>query len=305
MSGIAKSLCTGCSCPGKGRLGSGIMTGNTAQVAGHGFGGTNSAVLAAKGQYAGNAALIPPQVGGTGDLHVGNSYTTKMLQDAGVNGTTLKIEQKLPFNFVKQPNASLKGPVGRSPAFSSSAKTLKGGRGKKGYSHPKKGKASRTKKGRKDFTTKKGHKYFNRRGHRQKRAQGSRKVRHPYKKSGGVGKKGYSHPKKGKASRSMKGLKDFTTKLGHKYFNRKGHRQNYAQGSRKLGLPFQMGGSAPFPSNDNRILSAGNPNLNTKAQPGFNTNKGYTISPDSGVGGMFANPIPINGYKTCSTAPKV
>ena len=84
----------------------------------------------------------------------------------------------------------------------------------------------------------------------------------------------------------------------------RGHRQKRAQGSRMIRLPFQMGGSAPFPSSDNNILSAGQPNLNTKAQPGFNTNKGYTLSPDSGVGGMYANPIPIDSYKTCSTAPK-
>ena len=304
MSGITNSLCTGCSCPGKGRLGSGVMTGHTAQVYGRGFGGTNSSVTAAKGVYAANAALIPNQRGGTGVPSATNSYTVKMAEDAGVNGTTLKEYEKLPFNLVKQNVVSASAPKGKSSQAFKNSLTLKGGRGKKGYSHPKKGQASRTKKGRKDFTTKKGHKYFNRRGHRQKHAQGSRKVRNPYKKSGGVGKKGYSHPKKGQASRTKKGRKDFTTKKGHKYFNRRGHRQKRAQGSRMIRLPFQMGGSAPFPSSDNNILSAGQPNLNTKAQPGFNTNKGYTLSPDSGVGGMYANPIPIDSYKTCSTAPK-
>jgi len=275
MSGIAKSLCTGCSCAGNGRLNGGVMTGNTTQVAGHGFSGTNSSILAAKGQYAGNAALIQPQMGGSPGPSSGNSYTTKMQPGAGVNGTTLNTTKGLPFNFVKQSNAGLggKGPKGYSPFFSSKAKTLKGGRGKKGYSHPKKGRASRTKKGRKNFTTKKGNKYYNRRGHRQKRAQKSRKVRNTYKKSVG---------------------------LGNKYSNHMGYRHNYAK-SRKARLPYQMGGSSPFPSNDNMMLPAGNPSLNTKAPSGFNTNKGYTINPDSGVGGMFANPIPINGYKTCST----
>ena len=311
MSKLAKSLCmgcksTGCSCPGKGRLGSGIMTGETAQVMGHGFAGISSNVVAAKGQFARNATVVPPapQSGGTGRPSALDTYGIDVVKGAGVIGTPLKEHVGVPFKLVGRGSITAGDVKGRSPHFSSSAVTLKGGRGKKGYSHPKKGQKSRTKKGRKDFTTKKGNKYFNRRGHRERHAQGSRRMRNPYNKSGGVGKKGYSHPKKGQKSRTKKGRKDFTTKKGHKYFNRRGHRQKRAQGSRKIRLPFQMGGTAPFPSNDNNILSAGQPNLNTKAQPGFNTNKGYTINPDSGVGGMFANPIPINSYKTCSTAPK-
>ena len=35
----------------------------------------------------------------------------------------------------------------------------------------------------------------------------------------------YRHPKKGQRSRTMKGRKDFTTKKGHKFYNRQGHRQ--------------------------------------------------------------------------------
>ena len=221
------------------------------------------------------AKLLQPKIGEFVNSSAINSYGTGVLTGAGAIGTPLKIEERLPFNFVKKSNASLsrKVPKGISSVFSKNAKTFKGGRGKKGYSHPKKGRASRTNKGRKDFTTKKGHKYFNRIGHRQKRTQRSRKVRKPYKKLGGVGK----------------------------YSKRRGRRQNYAKRSRNLRLPYQMGGTSPFPSNDNMMLPAGNPSLNTKAPSGFNTNKGYTINPDSGVGGMFANPTPINGYKTCST----
>jgi len=59
-----------------------------------------------------------------------------------------------------------------------------GGRGAKGYSHPKKGQKSRTHKGRLAFTTKRGNKYFDRHGHRKRHAQGSRKKRHPYMKGG-------------------------------------------------------------------------------------------------------------------------
>ena len=54
----------------------------------------------------------------------------------------------------------------------------RGGMGKKGYSHPKKGQRSRTRKGRKAFVTHKGDKYYNRRRHRQRGKHG----RKPYSK---------------------------------------------------------------------------------------------------------------------------
>lgn len=38
-------------------------------------------------------------------------------------------------------------------------------------------------------------------------------------------RRGFVHPKKGQKSRTMRGRKDFTTKKGNKYFNRKGKRQ--------------------------------------------------------------------------------
>ena len=90
----------------------------------------------------------------------------------------------------------------------------RGGVGKKGYSHPKRGQKSRTRKGNKDFTTKKGNKVFHRRRHYV------RKTRKPYRKRrGGVGIKGFSHPKAGQASLTRKGNKDFTTKKGNMDFD--------------------------------------------------------------------------------------
>jgi hypothetical protein len=61
-------------------------------------------------------------------------------------------------------------------------------------------------------------------GKRKKRRTKRRRRR------GGTGKKGYSHPKKGRKSRTRKGNKDFTTKRGNKVFHRKRH---YVRKSRK------------------------------------------------------------------------
>ena len=72
--------------------------------------------------------------------------------------------------------------TGRAPIFS-----FVGGRGAKGYSHPKKGQKSRTRKGRQDFTTKRGNKYFDRMGHRSRHAKRSVKKRRPYMKGGSGG----------------------------------------------------------------------------------------------------------------------
>jgi hypothetical protein len=50
--------------------------------------------------------------------------------------------------------------------------------------------------------------------------------------------KSRKHPKKGKRSRTMKGRKDFTTKKGNKYYNRRGRRQTKnAKGKR--GRPYR------------------------------------------------------------------
>ena len=72
--------------------------------------------------------------------------------------------------------------TGRAPIF-----PFVGGRGAKGYSHPKKGQKSKTRKGRQDFTTKKGNKYFDRKGHRSRHAKKSMKYRNPYMKGGSGG----------------------------------------------------------------------------------------------------------------------
>ena len=51
-------------------------------------------------------------------------------------------------------------------------------------------------------------------------------------------RKSRKHPKKGKRSRTMKGRKDFTTKKGNKYYNRRGRRQTKnAKGKR--GRPYR------------------------------------------------------------------
>ena len=47
------------------------------------------------------------------------------------------------------------------------------------------------------------------------------------------------HPHKGQASKTRKGRKDFITHKGDKKFNRKGHRQPRAQGSKKVRKPYK------------------------------------------------------------------
>ena len=59
---------------------------------------------------------------------------------------------------------------------------------------------------------------------------GRRRTRKHIKQRGGVGKKGYSHPKRGQKSRTRKGNKDFTTKKGNKVFHRRRH---YVRKTRK------------------------------------------------------------------------
>ena len=152
--------------------------------------------------YSSNAKKVGGQAGGTGRPTANDTYSMGVSELS--DGKKIKVYSQKSPNLNKGMGMGISGHSGQ---FASNAMSLKGGRGKKGYSHPKKGQGSRTKKGRKDFTTKKGNKYFNRRGHRQMRAQGSRKVRNPYKKSGGMGKKGYSHPKKGQGSRTKKDAK--------------------------------------------------------------------------------------------------
>ena len=47
---------------------------------------------------------------------------------------------------------------------------------------------------------------------------------------------------KGMKSKTMKGKKDFTTKKSSKVFNRKGHYQKHAKGSRKMRRPYHKKG---------------------------------------------------------------
>merc|ERR1711871_1639428 len=97
----------------------------------------------------------------------------------------------------------------------------------KGKKYCKWGK-SKTMKRREDFTTKKSSNMYNEK--RLKRLIGRKTMRAPiFKFIGGVGKKGYSHPKKRQGSLTMKGKEDFTTKKGNKFFNRQGHRQTHAK----------------------------------------------------------------------------
>ena len=47
------------------------------------------------------------------------------------------------------------------------------------------------------------------------------------------------HPHKGQASKTRKGRKDFVTHKGDKKFNRKGHRQSRAKGSKTKRAPYK------------------------------------------------------------------
>jgi hypothetical protein len=63
-----------------------------------------------------------------------------------------------------------------------------------------------------------------------------------------VGTKKY---RKGSKSKTMKGKKDFTTKKSSKVFNRKGHYQKHAKGSRKMRRPYhKKGGHLVGPNNN-------------------------------------------------------
>ena len=46
------------------------------------------------------------------------------------------------------------------------------------------------------------------------------------------------HPHKGQASKTRKGRKDFVTHKGDKKFNRRGHRQSRAKGSKTKRAPY-------------------------------------------------------------------
>jgi len=62
---------------------------------------------------------------------------------------------------------------------------------------------------------------------------------HKLKMEGGIKRTiKYRHPKKGQHSRTMKGRKDFTTKKGHKFYNRHGHRQTRNAKGRR-GKPYR------------------------------------------------------------------
>ena len=96
---------------------------------------------------------------------------------------------------------------------------------------------SKTMRKKEDFTTKKKSNVYNE--SRLKRLIGRRTMRAPvFEFVGGVGKKGYSHPGKRQASRTMRGTLDFTTKKHNKFFNRGNHRQDHALGSRRKRNPY-------------------------------------------------------------------
>jgi hypothetical protein len=64
---------------------------------------------------------------------------------------------------------------------------------------------------------------------------GAVRIEDAKKESKKGGMKGY---RKGSKSKTMKGKKDFTTKKTSKVFNRRGHYQKHAQGSRKMRRPY-------------------------------------------------------------------
>lgn len=55
------------------------------------------------------------------------------------------------------------------------------------------------------------------------------------------------HPHKGQASKTRKGRKDFVTHKGDKKFNRKGHRQSRAKGSKTRRAPYKGRGGDTGP----------------------------------------------------------
>ena len=70
--------------------------------------------------------------------------------------------------------------------------------------------------------------------------------------------------RKGSKSKTMKGKKDFTTKKSSKVFNRKGHYEKHAKGSRKLRRPYMKGG---LPSLSPTEITAGRQTLNKAGKP--------------------------------------
>ena len=71
-----------------------------------------------------------------------------------------------------------------------------------------------------------------------------------------VKKTAKKHYKKGSKSKTHKGEKDFTTKKSSKVFNRKGHYQKHAKGSRKMRRPYHKKGGQHFHYGDGPSLYA-------------------------------------------------
>ena len=53
--------------------------------------------------------------------------------------------------------------------------------------------------------------------------------------------------RKGSKSKTMKGKKDFTTKKSSTVFNRRGHYQKHAKGSRVIRRPYHKKGGSQYP----------------------------------------------------------
>ena len=68
--------------------------------------------------------------------------------------------------------------------------------------------------------------------------------------------KGY---RKGSKSKTMKGRKDFTTKKSSKVFNRRGHYQKHAQGSKKNRRPYAKRGGSGWTGGEGEGVHWGTP----------------------------------------------
>jgi hypothetical protein len=189
---------------------------------------------------------------------------------------------------------------------------------------------SKTMRKKEDFSTKKKSNVYNE--SRLKRLIGRRTMRAPvFEFVGGVGKKGFSHPGKRQASRTMRGKLDFTTKKHNKFFNRGNHRQDHALGSMRKRNPYtnlkkgkksrkkakktgrfvsaapamnpmvagpQMGGS---PLQYSELKGPTGTQALAKSASNF-----YEVLNDPGQGGKLAMPVPIKAKPSCPTStPKV
>ena len=236
--------------------------------------------------------------GGGVQLPCNTALPVKSSQKGGNYYTTVldpKINMELKGSYPE-----IKG--GMSENHCRSGPAAGGGRGKKHGTRKrrssKKGSRSKTRPGHKNYMSWRRSKRIN--SKRLKRLTGKRTGKSRFFfYTGGVGKKGYSHPKKHQKSRRRKGRQDFVTHRGDKYYNRRSHRQ-----TGKHSPYMKRRKSSKKSRSRNRKLRGGANNQGTIGCPQYMSNKpfssvystGGTLAPKNLA---LANPVPFKAFDDC------